>query len=541
MKKGRFAIALLLCASILPFLGLATGSHEFSGFDDQINIVDNPNIKGMSWENIKWMFTGAKLGVYEPLSWLIKGAIFEMAGLSARAFQLTTVALHLGNVVMLYLCAAGIFTVLFKHQSLSRIRLVSALMALAFGVHPLRVEVVAWVSGQSYAVGAFFCMFAILAYLQYRQRVDQQATAWPWFMLSVVLYICAIFGKSAMVLLPVWLLLLDWYVYGRREIRQILLEKLPFFIIMVATVVTVALVNEKAMGDNHLILSWPEKFGRAVIAVFIYPLETLWPPNLTPVFAVPRWSIDIWATVPVLASIGLLLLAYAVLRRYKSSPWPFAVLFAYGVFLLPVLGFVQHGNPILVADRYTYVSTLPLYLVAAGFYLKQDLTNSAKRHLRAGFAILILLFSWMTIKQVGYWRNDKVLWERALQIQPYNVFAGNNLGFLYYTDGDYATARKYLEMAFLSAPHNEFPLLNLGVTYYEMDRCDLAIEHYQRAAKEHHGNSDGLYNNMGNCYLKLGQYEAAIPNFRRALEINPKHPKAGASLKRVLDFLGRSE
>lgn len=539
MNKSKVTIVLVLLASILPFLGLATGSHEFSGFDDRVNIIDNSNIHELSWENVKWMFTGAKLGVYEPISWFIKGSIIEVSGLSPRAFHLTSLALHLGNVVMLYFLAVGILSVLLRDVPVSRISLVSAFMALIYGIHPLRAEVVAWGSGQSYAVGAFFCLSALVCYLQYRNRVDKHLSAYPWLALSALMYVCALFGKSAMVLLPVWLLLIDWYIYQRRDLQRILLEKVPFFLIMIATVVIIVLVNERAMGDNHQILSWPEKFGRAVVGVFIYPIQTLWPPNLTPVYTVPRWGLNIWDKVPLLATIALATIGFYAIRAHKINPWPFAVLFAYGVFLLPVLGFVQHGNPILVADRYSYVSTIPLYLVVAACYLKLELNEAVKTHIKTGLTVCILLLTWMTVKQVGYWQNDKILWKRALQIQPYNAFAGNNLGFRYYKEKDYAAARKYLETAYSSAPHNEFPLLNLGVTYYQMERCDLAIEHYLEAAKTHHADSDGLFNNLGNCYVKLGKYEESIPHFRRALEINPQHPKAGKSLENVLLHLGR--
>ena len=114
-------------------------------------------------------------------------------------------------------------------------------------------------------------------------------------------------------------------------------------------------------------------------------------------------------------------------------------------------------------------------------------------------------------------------------------------GFDYWTKQDYVTARKYLEAAYLSEPTNEFPLINLGVTYYEMDRCDLAIEHYLEAAKTHHSESAGLFNNLGNCYVKIGEYEKSIPHFRRAIEIDPDHPKAGPSLQRILKHLGKIE
>ncbi|NND82179.1 MAG: tetratricopeptide repeat protein [Gammaproteobacteria bacterium] len=536
-SRYQVFIITVLLLSVAPFLGLASGSHSFLGFDDRVNILENQHIAALTWDNIVWMFTGSKLGVYEPLSWLIKATIVEVFGLSPRAFQVTTLVLHFANVVLLWLVAGALLRQLLPTIDQQKIRVIAALMALAYGVHPLRVEVVAWVSGQSYAVGGFFCFCCLYSYIKYCERQKRHQPGYAWLYASAVFYLASIFGKSAMVMLPAWLLLIDWAVYRRRQYWRIVLEKAPFAIIAIATIVMVALVNDKAMGSNHLVLSWPEKFGRALLAIYIYPLQTLWPPNLLPAYAVPRWGISIWDKVPLLAMIGLISIIVAAIRHFAQNPWPLVILLAYGVFLLPVLGFVQHGNPILVADRYTYAAMVPFYIAAASVYLKAGFDGQSQRLFGIAFAVYLGLLAWLTTTQVSYWRSDKTLWSHALELQPENAFAANNLGFRYYSEGDYETARKYLEWAYLSEPHNEFPLLNLGVTYYELDRCDLAIEHYQRAAQTHHANSDGLFNNMGNCFVKLGRYQESLSHFERALEINPKHEKARNSLHRITAYL----
>ena len=585
---------MLLAACILPFLGLVTGTHELLNYDDKINITENTYLTALNRENLHWMLTSHKLGVYEPISWLIKAVVYALFGLSARAFHVTTLLFHWLNVLLLYACFSRILHLVLlpnvpttprpfasaAGELQGRIQLVSAVSVLVYAIHPLRVEVVAWASGQSYAVGTAFLLASILAYLRSqrpptaasaahnalppkgetraaakagrRQQSKKSAavntrrapppitggagsTACGWLALSVLLYVAATFGKSAMVVLPAWIVLLDLFVLRRRDYWRIGLEKLPYIVLMLATIVTVTQINEAAMAANNVVLSWPEKSGRAVMALVLYPLEMLWPPNLTPFYAMPVWGIEIWQPAPLLALLALLALSTAAVRVYRRYPWPLIILTAYGVALLPVLGFVQHGTPALTADRYTYLGSLPLHLALAGGWLHWQTGKALRRPLLLLLSAICLIFTWITVKQVGYWRDDRTIWVRALQIQPANPFAGNNLGFKYYEEKNYPVARKYLELAHLADPKDEFPMINLGVTYYELGRCDLAIEHYLQAMPDHKS-SHGLFNNLGNCYVKLGQDENALPHYRRAIALQA-NPQAQQAMQRVLERL----
>ncbi|MEM7359847.1 MAG: tetratricopeptide repeat protein [Pseudomonadota bacterium] len=532
----RVSPVVLFCAvlvMVLPFLDLFTGSHKFLGFDDAINIINNDRIHSLSWDNIVWMFTSDKLGVYEPLSWLLKATVIEIFGIAPTTIHITSVFVHVLVSLMFYRCAVIILQQLFPTKDPAHIKYACLLLAVLFAIHPLRAEVVAWASGQSYAVGALLLLCSLYMYLRYCQEQVEGRRGYVFLAISAFCYLGGIFGKSAMVMLPLWLLLIDWFVYSRRQLPRIIIEKIPFAAIALGTVVLVALVNEQAMGNNHVILSWPEKFGRAVLAVFLYPLQSLLPFNLTPSLAVPKWGIAITDPAPFAGLLILLAICYRSIKLLKQNCWPLVLLVAYIGFLLPVLGFVQHGNPILAADRYAYVSTMPFYLAVAGLVLTSPTLSSPTRALKFAMFSFFGILLWLSVHQVRYWANDIKLWARAIAIQPYNSFALNNLGFNYWVKEDYETARLYLERAHSFAPANRFPMINLGVTYYELNRCDLAVEHYLRAAEQHHARSDGLYNNLGNCYIRLKRYKDAENAFKKAVKLNPSHPKAVKSLARV--------
>ncbi len=536
MKYFTLPVCLILSAVIIPFLGLVTGTHDFVSFDDLENIVNNPNFKGLNRDNLDWMLTSGKLGVYEPVSWLLKSLQHGLFGSTPRVYHATTLLLHLINTLLVYLCFAHLLRIVFQQATVNQILITAAVSAFFFGIHPLRVEVVAWASGQSYAVGALFFLASILTYLRYRQGPKYASL----LALSVVLYSLAVLGKSAMVMLPAWIILLDIVVYRRSDYRTILLEKIPFAIVGIVTVAVVVLINDHAMGDSHRILPWPEKFGRAILATGIYPVHSIWPPNLSPFHPLPQWGFKIWDKIPLLITFLLLALSFIAIRLFPRNRWILAMLLAYFAMLLPVLGFIQHGVPALSADRYTYISTLPFFLGLGGLWLGYRDRISTANLGRNGMIALAVLLSWLTIQQVAIWKNSRTLWTHALAVHPGNALALNNYGFDFWLNKEYETARDYLEQAVLIDPGYEHAMINLGVTYYELDRCDLAIELYQRAALDHHKYSQGLFHNLGNCYLRLGQLEQAVAPYQRVLELNPNHTRAKNALNLVLKQLGRA-
>jgi hypothetical protein len=540
MKTTSYFNATAWLLILLPFSPLFFGEPTFLRFDDDVNFVSNDRIQTLSWDNFFWMLKAGVLGVYEPVSWLFKALLISVFGLSAKTITNATVVVHILNCYLLFFCTKAILVKVLPEKSLQSIALVSGVVALMFAVHPLRVEVVAWASGQSYAVGAFFTLLALRLYLHYCERVTKNDGSYRLLIIIIGIYICGVLGKSAMVMFPVWLVLIDWFVYQRRSVKAIVMEKLPFVVIMLAAVVIVSQVNVGVTSSEHFTLNWPDKIGRAVLALAIYPIETVWPTNLTPHYTMPHWDVSIFETNAILVFLVLLSLCFFSLRMYRSNPWPTVVIVAYSSMLLPVLGFIQHGFPTLVADRYTYIATIPFFIAIAAIvliYLDSLYQKISKVGIIVGFFLLVCL----SYRQVTFWMNDFSLWERALEVQPYNAFAGNNLGYGYWLAKDYESARKYLERAYSYEPFNKQALMNLGITYYELDRCDKAVELYSHAARTFHANYADLHNNLGNCYIRLNKLDLAIREFEIALQLNPNHSRARRLLEKTHRYLKQSQ
>src|SRR5207237_4148688 len=87
--------------TLAAFYGVC--GHDFVHFDDNFTIYNNPHVKGLTWENIHWMFTNASYARrYMPLGWLSYSVDYELFGLNPHAYHAGNLLLHLTNVLLLF-------------------------------------------------------------------------------------------------------------------------------------------------------------------------------------------------------------------------------------------------------------------------------------------------------------------------------------------------------------------------------------------------------------------------------------------------------
>src|SRR5215467_2874950 len=141
MKRHRrkqprpFWIYIGLVVLIFVVYGKATG-FEFTTYDDQIYVTENPHIKVLSLENLSWALTSGYAANWHPLTWISHMLDFHMFGLDGGAHHVTSLILHALSTMLL-------FAVFWK---MTRAFWRSALVAGFFALHPLRVESVAWIA-----------------------------------------------------------------------------------------------------------------------------------------------------------------------------------------------------------------------------------------------------------------------------------------------------------------------------------------------------------------------------------------------------------
>jgi len=210
-------LAVVLAVTAACFTPALSPRKEFTNWDDPGYVTDQPLVRTLSADTLRRMFDPAThvMFNYHPLTVLSLALDHRRAGLDVRAYAATNLALHLLNTLLVAALLSG----------LSGRAVVGALGALWFGIHPMHVESVAWISGRKDLLYGLFFLAACLAYLRYLDGGRAR-----WLGVAFAAFVLSCLSKAMAVPLSVVLLLL--YAYrGRRITARVLLEKLPFVVV----------------------------------------------------------------------------------------------------------------------------------------------------------------------------------------------------------------------------------------------------------------------------------------------------------------------
>ena len=215
-RPTQIGLCLGLAAIVIGCFS-ATVRNGFTGYDDGEYVTDNPHVNtGLSWDNAHWALTSAHSSNWHPLTWLSHALDCTLFGLAPSGHHLTSLLLHALNTVLLFLWLSG----------LSGARWRSAFVALVFGLHPLHVESVAWVSARKDVLSTIFGLLALLAYTAYARRPGVAR-----YCLVAALLAAGLMSKPMLVTLPLVMLLVDWWPL-QRATRRVIVEKIPLLLFL---------------------------------------------------------------------------------------------------------------------------------------------------------------------------------------------------------------------------------------------------------------------------------------------------------------------
>src|SRR5947207_1716392 len=239
-RLQRQLLLALIAITLAVFAGVC--GHEFVHFDDNVTIYNNPHIKGLTWENLQWMFTNVSYARrYMPIGWLSYAIDYQLFGLNPQAYHAVNLALHLLNVLLLFFLLKRLL-LLARLPALEAAHPApvwcAAIGALFWAVNPLRVENVAWASAQIYCVAFCFLVLWLLAWLRAHDPATPERQKPVFYLLSVgacaaslLTYPLAIFAPVALFVLEVYPLrrigprLANWWGPGAWGMWR---DKIPF-------------------------------------------------------------------------------------------------------------------------------------------------------------------------------------------------------------------------------------------------------------------------------------------------------------------------
>ncbi len=463
--------ALLVSGLLCLAIGLVFGQtihHEFLNFDDNVYVTGNPVVnQGITAGGVSAAFADHPYYHWQPLAVLSHMLDCQVYGLDAGAHHITSVALHAAAVVGLFLLLARMTGDLWP----------SALVAALFAVHPLRAESVAWVAERKDVLCGVCFILAIAAYVGYVRK-----RTWRRYLLVMAAFGLGLMAKPMLVTLPVILLLLDYWplarwgwtpgqsigennANGRRlAVRDLLTEKIPLAIVAAAAcVMTYKTHGPQIQSAEHYPLSL--RIENALVSYVAYLGKFFYPVGLRPYYEHPGSELpagQVLGAALLLAAIT----AVAVMAR-KRCPYLLVGWLWYGVMLLPVSQLVQLSK-YGMADRYTYLPQIGIAValvwgaaaISRSAIFQRAAAPGAEPAVRpslqwlCGIAVVggIGGLMWAAHREVAYWRDSQTLWTHALQVDPKNSLAHNNLGSILLAKGRFAEAEEHCESALAAQP-----------------------------------------------------------------------------------------
>ncbi len=547
------AVASIVCCAHSPGL-----SARARGFDDGEYLLKNRLVQNPSWNSVGRFF-GEVLapssvgGYYQPLA--MTSLMLDVAAgggpHNLAPFHRTSLILHAANTALVILLLTW----------LGAPPLIAAGVGLAFGVHPLTVEPVPWLSERKTLLATLFALACLCAYVRYAHTRRRWTYA-----LVVATLILALLSKPTTLPLPLLLVILDWWPL-RRLGRRALVEKLPLFAIAALS----AVITYISQAHTSVVINpdhFPVSRGAWLLAhnTILYLQKLVWPTDLTPFYPFPEpfdWSCPAVRAGVIGCTIVAIVLA-ASLRWTRAAVAGFAF---FWITLLPVMGVVQYTS-VVAADKYAYLPMVGLLIaLAAGLTKLWDSARARPVLIRTGVVLGLLAIVALEVPrtraQASLWRDTQTLYEHMLrhaprawqlhamlaneylnlgrtadarqhwtiaaELNPRDAETQNNLGRLLADEGRWADARPYFERAVALDPRFPIGHVNLGRTLVALGRFDEARPLYDRALVLDPNSPDAHYA-LGVLHARQERYDQALPCFLRTLELDDRYVNAYVSL-----------
>jgi tetratricopeptide (TPR) repeat protein len=508
-KKGYllYLIGILVLTAALYFPSL---HNEFTNFDDHLYVTENPLLTEKTTTASDIIKTPVA-GNYHPVTMFSLAFNYNLSELDPHSYHVVSLFFHLLNTFLVFYFV----WMLFKDRP--EIGLIAALL---FGIHPLHVESVAWVSSRKDVVYVFFFMLGLISYLLY--QADKKKI---YFASAIVLMILSCASKPSAVVFPLLLVIID-YLQNRKISMKTLLEKVPYFVVSVIF----GMLTIKAQSQAEAITDFEkytiiQRMLFACYGLMMYLVKMIVPTGLSAMHPYPKTAVGLSAVylISPVVVLGLVAAAFASIRRTRVVT--FGLLF-YLISLVLVLQFMSVGRAI-IAERYTYLAYLgPFILLGYGYSLiLRDKTKRFSAYKRPALAALLIYFgimAYVSFNRTKVWKDTDTMWSDVIEKYPNDWFAYKGRANWHIKNNEVPLAFSDYNRIIALKPDWAEAYDQRGGIYFSKQKFDSALIDYKKAIalNPKHFKS---YSNIGSAYGRSGDSANAFLNFRKSKELNPNY------------------
>ena len=446
----RILVIICLSLSVLTLLIYSqTFGYGFVHYDDHVYVYENPMIKaGLSAKGLSWAFTTFDVTNWHPLTWMSYLLVYQLFGINPGAEHVVNVLLHVGAMLVLFLALLEMTNQPWR----------CALVAGIFGLHPLHVESVAWISERKDVLSTFFEMLTLLLYARYSAKATPKRYA-----LMALAFLLSLLAKPMAVTLPFVLLLMDVWPLRRLDLgawqsslTRLVLEKTPLFAMSAGASALTYLAQQTARTIG---IPFSERLANAATAYAGYLVKTIWPVDLALLYPLRNPKPD----AVLLAFVVLAAITVAAVTQFRKRPYLLIGWLWYLGMLVPVSGLVQVGRQAM-ADRYTYVPLVGVSIAVVWMISEAVQGSPAMRQMAVAFAGLVfLVMPVAAYRQAGYWKDSETLFRHAIAATGDNPVMEGDLALVLQNQGRNEEAEAHYRQSVATAPNDAENQANLGV------------------------------------------------------------------------------
>jgi tetratricopeptide (TPR) repeat protein len=566
--RAAIIVAVLVC-TFIPFV---TALYNDFAYDDRTQILQNEFIRSLS--NIPralvteaWFWRQqqdkdpnkedkATTPYYRPVF-----TIYLMFGWSI--FQDSAGLWHFANILMHLIAVFLVFAVV--ERMMGDVWL-AGISALIFGIHPLRAETVAWISGLTDLILAIFLLSSFYLYVVFREKNQKK------FLLgSLGLYLIAIFSKEPAATYPLLIAAYEFFFANqgfpvKGKIKSALVSAAPFLLITGFYFAMRRYSLGFWLNDVHYRhYSLYEVLLTEPMVICKYLGLFVWPVNLSIYHETDLVHTPLNARfiLPVMALAGVV---FALRPAWKLKAGKFAILW-FAINLLPVLNLSAFDVFFIMQERYLYLPSIGLSLLLAMALMRlpfEKILPVAKRRTAqiATLVLVCILLGGKTLAQNTVWKDDLTLFEHGAETADDQMMPHYILGHQYIKYQRYDKVVEELEKCVELSPENKVAMVNLASAHlfvYELtnnrshiDRAialcqqGLALDYKQGSALDSGQAQDQqtlFWDILGHAYLyetDLRNYDRALFYFGQGLRLEPNNPlilsHIGAAYLKVGNF-----